>query len=126
MPGSAPASGSNERYEVSPETDRAGSEDPTDHWLAPARHNGSPYGQEAAAGPEGVTADRDDLKRIKGVGPAIERTLNEFGFYRFEQLAAISEYDIDRLAERLKGLRSRIYREDWIGQARALQYVGGP
>jgi predicted flap endonuclease-1-like 5' DNA nuclease len=33
----------------------------------------------------------------------------------------MSEYDIDRIAKRLKGFRSRIYREDWIGQARDLQ-----
>jgi predicted flap endonuclease-1-like 5' DNA nuclease len=32
----------------------------------------------------------------------------------------MSEYDIDRVAHRLKGFRSRIYREDWIGQAREL------
>ncbi len=32
----------------------------------------------------------------------------------------MSEYDIDRVAKRLKGFHSRIYREDWIGQARAL------
>lgn len=68
----------------------------------------------------------DDLQRIKGVGPAIEKTLNELGIFRFEQLAGISEYDIDRIAERLRGLRSRIYREDWIGQARALLYRGSP
>lgn len=63
---------------------------------------------------------RDDLKRIKGVGPAIERTLNEMGVYRFQQIANMSEYDIDRVAQRLKGFHSRIYREDWIGQARVL------
>ena len=34
----------------------------------------------------------------------------------------MSEYEIDRVAQQLKGFRSRIYREDWIGQARALQY----
>jgi predicted flap endonuclease-1-like 5' DNA nuclease len=32
----------------------------------------------------------------------------------------MSEYDIDRIARRLKGFHSRIYREDWIGQAREL------
>jgi predicted flap endonuclease-1-like 5' DNA nuclease len=64
---------------------------------------------------------RDDLQRIKGVGPAIERTLHDLGIFRFEQIAQISEYDIDRIAARLKGFRSRIYREDWIGQARTLQ-----
>ena len=64
---------------------------------------------------------RDDLKLIKGVGPAIEKTLNELGIFRFHQIAEMSEYDIDRVAQRLKGFRTRIYREDWIGQARDLQ-----
>ena len=64
--------------------------------------------------------NRDDLKMIKGVGPAIEKTLNEMGIFRFRQIADMSEYDIDRVARRLKGFHSRIYREDWIGQARAL------
>ena len=68
----------------------------------------------------------DDLQRIKGVGPAIEKTLNELGIFHFEQIAGISEYDIDRIAARLRGLRSRIYREDWIGQARALLYGRSP
>jgi predicted flap endonuclease-1-like 5' DNA nuclease/uncharacterized protein YoxC len=63
----------------------------------------------------------DNLKLIKGVGPAIEKTLNEMGIFRFNQIAEMSEYDIDRIARRLKGFHSRIYREDWIGQARDLQ-----
>jgi predicted flap endonuclease-1-like 5' DNA nuclease/uncharacterized protein YoxC len=65
---------------------------------------------------------RDDLQAIKGVGPAIERTLNDLGITRYNQIAEMSEYDIDRVAQQLKGFRSRIYREDWIGQARDLQY----
>ena len=64
--------------------------------------------------------DRDDLQMIKGVGPAIEKTLNELGIFRFRQIADMSEYDIDRVARRLKGFHSRIHREDWIGQARVL------
>lgn len=70
---------------------------------------------------------RDDLKKIKGVGPAIEKTLNEMGICHFNQIAEMSEYEIDRVAHRLKGFRSRIYREDWIGQARDLydQKVSG-
>jgi len=64
---------------------------------------------------------RDNLKMIKGIGPAIQKTLNEMGICRFAQIADMSEYDIDRVAQRLKGFRSRIYREDWIGQARDLQ-----
>ena len=65
---------------------------------------------------------QDDLKHIKGVGPAIEKTLNDLGIFRYNQIAEMSEYDIDRVAQQLKGFRSRIYREDWIGQARTLQY----
>ena len=63
---------------------------------------------------------RDDLQLIKGVGPAIEKTLNEIGIFRFAQIADMSEYDIDRVAKRLRGFHSRIYREDWIGQCREL------
>ncbi len=69
----------------------------------------------------------DNLQQIKGIGPAIEKTLNEMGIFRFDQIAAMSEYEIDRVAQRLKGFRSRIYREDWMGQARELrdQHTGG-
>ena len=63
----------------------------------------------------------DDLQMIKGVGPAIEKTLKEMGICRFDQIADMTEYEIDRVANKLKGFRSRIYREDWIGQARDLQ-----
>jgi predicted flap endonuclease-1-like 5' DNA nuclease len=75
----------------------------------------NPEAQEATNG------SRDKLQDIKGVGPSIEKTLNEMGIYRFQQIAEMSEYDIDRVANRLKGFRSRIYREDWIGQARELR-----
>jgi predicted flap endonuclease-1-like 5' DNA nuclease len=71
-----------------------------------------------------VTADalgRDNLKRIKGIGPAIEKTLNEMGIWRFSQIASMSEYEMDRVAQRLPGFRSRIYREDWMGQAREFE-----
>jgi predicted flap endonuclease-1-like 5' DNA nuclease len=70
---------------------------------------------------EPINGARDKLQAIKGIGPAIEKTLNEMGIFRFQQIADMSEYDIDRVAKRLKGFRSRIYREDWIGQARNLR-----
>lgn len=88
--------------EVEPETEVA--TDAEDEW----QPEPEPLGQ------------RDNLKKIKGVGPAIEKTLNEIGIFSFQQIADMSEYDIDRVAKRLKGFHSRIYREDWIGQARTL------
>jgi predicted flap endonuclease-1-like 5' DNA nuclease/predicted nuclease with TOPRIM domain len=71
--------------------------------------------------PRAAGEARDDLQQIKGVGPAIENTLNELGIYRYHQISEMSEYDIDRVARKLRGFRSRIYREDWIGQARILR-----
>jgi len=64
----------------------------------------------------------DNLKMIKGIGPSIEKTLNDLGICRFQQIADMSEFEIDRVAQQLRGFRSRIYREDWIGQARDLHY----
>jgi len=85
-----------------------------------------PQSRAAAQNDEDATVPAmdsvDDLKEIKGVGPAIEKTLNDLGIRQFHQIAEMSEYDIDRVAQQLKGFRSRIYREDWIGQARNLQY----
>ena len=79
-------------------------------------------GLHAAGYQTAANEHHDDLKQIKGVGPSIEKTLNDLGICRFNQIAEISEYDIDRVAQHLRGFRSRIYREDWIGQARSLHY----
>jgi predicted flap endonuclease-1-like 5' DNA nuclease len=86
-----------------------------------------PIEEEPLESPAGNDDARDDLKKIKGVGPAIEKTLNEMGICHYNQIAEMSEYEIDRVAHRLRGFRSRIYREDWIGQARDLydQKVSG-
>lgn len=86
---------------------------------AAVRDNGSAVEDGPIA--DSATDMRDKLQAIKGVGPAIEKTLNEMGIFRFQQIAEMSEYDIDRIARCLKGLRSRIYREDWLGQARELR-----
>lgn len=93
---------------------RNASNDPTDSQI-----NHRPQSFETA-NDDGHATPRDDLKQIKGVGPAIEKTLNEMGIFNYQQIADMSEYDIDRVAQRLRGFHSRIYREDWIGQAREL------
>ncbi len=80
---------------------------------------------DGQAGPEHAGSGlRDNLQLIRGVGPAIEKTLNEMGIFRYRQIANMSEYDIDRVATRLKGFQNRIYSEDWIGQARDLDTRG--
>ena len=61
----------------------------------------------------------DDLKLIKGVGPKLEQTLNELGFYQFEQIAAWTPENVAYVDERLT-FKGRIERDDWIGKAAEL------
>lgn len=67
--------------------------------------------------------DVDDLKRIKGVGGVIEKTLHELGIYQFRQVA---EWTPDNIAwvENFLSFPGRIGREDWIEQSKTLA-VGG-
>ncbi len=98
----------------------AGSENDDETHIEEHSFERAPF-NEAALNDYDTSDLRDDLKQIKGIGPAIEKTLHELGIFRFDQVAEMNEYDIDRIAKRLKGFRTRIYREDWIGQARNLQ-----
>ena len=67
--------------------------------------------------PDGGQAD--DLKKISGVGPKLEQTLNELGVWHYEQVASFTKADIAWVDERLR-FKGRIERDDWIGQAKAL------
>lgn len=66
-----------------------------------------------------VPESTDDLKRIKGIGAVIEKTLNELGIYQFEQIA---EWNPDNVAwiEGFLSFQGRVGREDWISQAKTL------
>lgn len=68
---------------------------------------------------------RDDLKRIKGVGPVIERRLNELGYHTFGDIAGWTATDIERVREALGPLGGRIRRERWVEQAKRFGRGGG-
>lgn len=61
----------------------------------------------------------DDLKLINGVGPKLEETLNELGFYTFEQVAAWTPANVAYVDARLK-FKGRIERDNWIEKAKVL------
>jgi large subunit ribosomal protein L15 len=72
--------------------------------------------------PEGLDAPRgapDDLKKIGGVGPKLEGTLNELGIHHFWQIAAFTPDNVAWVDSYLS-FKGRIDRDDWIGQAKAL------
>lgn len=66
-------------------------------------------------------ADADDLKLIKGVGPGLEKQLNALGIYRFRQLAKFKEADLTWVDENLSSFKGRCFRDDWVGQSKALK-----
>ncbi|MCP5126168.1 MAG: hypothetical protein H6973_11235 [Gammaproteobacteria bacterium] len=63
----------------------------------------------------------DDLKLISGIGPALEKKLNACGISRYQELATLSDADIDRVEAAIKSF-GRIRRDDWIGQAKARHF----
>lgn len=62
----------------------------------------------------------DDLKRISGIGPKLEKLCNRLGFFHFDQLAAWSAEEIAWVDANLEGFKGRVTRDDWVGQAKLL------
>jgi len=62
---------------------------------------------------------QDDLKRIKGIGPKIEGTLNSEGIYHFDQIAGFGARDI-AWADRTLAVKGRVVRDRWVPQAQGL------
>ncbi|OZC01682.1 hypothetical protein [Rubricoccus marinus] len=74
-----------------------------------------PPEEERAASPA-----YDDLKRISGIGPAIESQLAEIGITTYRQIALFTDEDIDRVGAHIDFFADRIRREGWVVQAAAL------
>ncbi|MBY6200281.1 50S ribosomal protein L21 [Maritalea mobilis] len=79
----------------------------------PAKTEAAPAAAAAAA--EGA----DDLKKLSGVGPALEKKLLEAGVTSFAQIAAWTPEDVAAMDEKLS-FKGRIEREGWIEQAKEL------
>lgn len=78
-----------------------------------------PVQPEAIARPELP----DDLKKIAGVGPKLEKVLNDLGIWTYSQVARLTEAEILWLDARL-GFKGRIARDKWLDQARGLVTPG--
>lgn len=66
-----------------------------------------------------AAAGADDLKKLSGVGPALEKKLNAAGVTTFAQIAAWGEAEIAEFDEKLS-FKGRIEREGWVEQAKTL------
>ncbi len=68
-------------------------------------------------------SDKDDLKKISGVGPVLEGKLNDLGITSFQQIVEFSPERIEEVDAELN-FKGRITREDWVGQATILAAGG--
>ena len=67
-----------------------------------------------------MPTSKDDLKLITGIGPALEKKLQDVGITLFEQIANLSDLQIADLETKVVKFTGRIKRDDWIGQAEQL------
>ena len=65
---------------------------------------------------------KDDLKKIHGIGPVFARTLNKMGMYTFVQIARWKSEDIAKVAKKLYTAPDRIKRDKWIDEAKKEHY----
>jgi len=83
----------------------------------------APVASDEGEKPQTLDAPRggkaDDLKQLKGVGPALEKMLNDLGFYHFDQVAGWDDAQIEWVDSRLK-FKGRIVRDGWVAQAATL------
>jgi len=59
----------------------------------------------------------DDLERLKGVGPKLAVMLKAHGLTRFEQIASLTESELERLDPDLGPFRGRLQRDRIVEQA---------
>jgi predicted flap endonuclease-1-like 5' DNA nuclease len=72
---------------------------------------------------QGGAGPSDDLTRIRGIDPEMQKRLKEAGVRRFQELAALTAGDVKGLNDRF-GLKGRIDQDNWVGQAQVLATGG--
>jgi 1,4-alpha-glucan branching enzyme len=65
-------------------------------------------------------SEKDDLKKIKGIGPKLEKMLNGLGIFTYRQLSQLQEADYETIDSLLDGFKGRARRDRWARQAAVL------
>ena len=79
----------------------------------------APKAEPKKAAPKAKASGKDDLKQLNGVGPAIEKKLNELGVTSFAQIAEWGAAEIADFDDKLS-FKGRIERDGWVEQAKTL------
>ena len=90
--------------------------------------DGAPETTSQGVKPAALDAPRDgiadDLKKIKGIGPKMEKLCNALGFWHYEQIAAWTDAEAAWVDANLKGFKGRVTRDGWVAQAAVLAKGG--
>jgi predicted flap endonuclease-1-like 5' DNA nuclease len=66
------------------------------------------------------SSEKDDLKKMKGVGPFIEEKLNALGIYTFLQISKMTPEIEEQVNIAIEFFRGRVRRDKWVLQAKEL------
>ena len=66
------------------------------------------------------SAEKDDLKKIYGIGPWIEGRLAELGITTYKQVANLTSSEIEKISDFINYFPGRIERDGWKKHARDL------
>jgi predicted flap endonuclease-1-like 5' DNA nuclease len=86
------------------------------------RQNGNQLSLQMEQAKAAKNGQKDDLKKIHGIGPVFARTLNKMGMYTFVQIARWKSEDITKVAKKLYTAPDRIKRDKWIDEAKKAHY----
>lgn len=102
-----------------------------DQTPAKTRVTARPKAQPVAGGgkkPRAMKAPRkagaDDLKKIEGIGPVLEKACNALGIWHYDQIAKWGEAEVAWMDANLKGFRGRVSRDKWVAQAKIIVEEG--
>jgi predicted flap endonuclease-1-like 5' DNA nuclease len=64
--------------------------------------------------------DKDDLTRINGIGPFLEKKLNSIGIFTYRELGELNDQGVAQVTKAIGYFEGRIQKDDWVGQAKKL------
>ncbi|MEM8524011.1 MAG: helix-hairpin-helix domain-containing protein [Bacteroidota bacterium] len=67
--------------------------------------------------------EKDDLTLINGVGPFLEKKLNEVGVYTYAQVSSWSTEEVSKITRDIGFFPGRIEQDNWVAQAARLQQM---
>ena len=83
---------------------------------------------EGGNSPKALKAPRkgvaDDLQKIEGIGPVLEKLCHGLGIFHFDQIAAFGPAEVAWMDGNLKGFRGRVSRDKWVAQAKLIGEIG--